>query len=252
MNKSQFANRHPYWFVAILEGVVILVYLSAGTVAHFMNLSNLGLEGIANMMLTIMAVLLLSLMGWWRVVGFRRPAKSSDLLYFIVPLLPIAISLIAGLEVNSVLLLQVLAITLLIGFTEEAIFRGLMLNALKAQGIWKAAIITALLFGLSHSLNLLSGQNVANTLVQIFYALAIGFAFSAVVLKTGILWPLVIAHFLIDFTAMLGKADFSPFWNTFLGVGIAIVFANYGVFVMLQNGKAKLRQAASQTFSPAD
>ncbi len=250
MNKSQFAHRHPYWFVAILEGVVILVYLSAGTIAHFMNLSNLGLEGIANITLTIMAVLLLSLMGWWRVVGFRRPAKSSDLLYFIVPLLPVAISLIAGLEVKSVLLIQVLAITLLVGFSEEAIFRGLMLNALKAQGIWKAAIITALLFGLSHSLNLLSGQNVANTLVQIFYALAIGFAFSAVVLKTGILWPLVIAHFLIDFTAMLGKADFSPVWNTVLGLGIAIVFANYGVFVMLQNGKAKRRQAASRTFSP--
>lgn len=250
MNKSQFAHRHPYWFVAILEGVVILVYLSAGTVAHFMNLSNLELEGIANITLTLMAVLLLSLMGWWRVVGFRRPAKSSDLLYFMVPLLPVAISLLAGLEITSVLLIQVLAITLLVGFSEEAIFRGLMLNALKAQSVWKAAIITALLFGLSHSLNLLSGQNVVNTLVQIFYALAVGFAFSAVVLKTGILWPLVIAHFLIDFTAMLGKADFSPVWNIILGVGIAIVFANYGVFVMLQNRKAKLRQAASRTLSP--
>lgn len=63
MNKSQFANRHPYWFVAILEGVVILVYLLAGTFAHVINLSNLELEGVANMTLTIMAALLLSLMG---------------------------------------------------------------------------------------------------------------------------------------------------------------------------------------------
>lgn len=250
MNKSHFAHRHPYWFVAILEGVVILVYLSVGTVAHFMKLSNLGVEGVANMTLTIMTVLLLSLMGWWRVVGFRRPAKASDLLYFIVPLLPVAISLIVGLEVSSVLLIQLFAITLLVGFAEEAIFRGLMLNALKAQGVWKAAIITALLFGLSHSLNLLSGQNVANTIMQIFYALAIGFAFSAVVLKTGILWPLVIVHSLIDFTATLGKADFSPVWNTVLGVSIVIVLANYGVFVMLQNGKAKLRQGASRTLGP--
>ena len=30
-----FTDRHPYRFLALLEGGVILVYLLAGTVAHF-------------------------------------------------------------------------------------------------------------------------------------------------------------------------------------------------------------------------
>ena len=30
--QAQWAERHPFWFVAILEGVVILVYLGAGTI----------------------------------------------------------------------------------------------------------------------------------------------------------------------------------------------------------------------------
>jgi hypothetical protein len=101
MNRSPFAERHPYWFVAILEVLVIFVYLLAGTVAHFMNLSNRGLYGIANLGLTIIAALLLTVMGWWKVVGFKSPDKPRDLLYFIVPFLPIAINLIPGVEVTS-------------------------------------------------------------------------------------------------------------------------------------------------------
>ena len=38
---------------------------------------------------------------------------------------------------------------LMVGFVEEAIFRGLMLQALKARGLWQAAVVTALLFWLS-------------------------------------------------------------------------------------------------------
>ena len=62
-----------------------------------------------------------------------------------------------------------------------------MLNALKASGAWKAAIITSLLFGLTHALNVLTGKSVIEDAAQIFYAVAIGFAYAALVLKKGIL-----------------------------------------------------------------
>jgi hypothetical protein len=60
MKRSLFAERHPYWFVTILEIVMIFVYLLAGTIAHFLNLSNLGLYGLANLGLTIIVVALLT------------------------------------------------------------------------------------------------------------------------------------------------------------------------------------------------
>jgi uncharacterized protein len=241
MTRSQFAERHPFWFVAILEVIVIFVYLALGTIAHFTNLSNLALGSIANFVLTIIAVILLSVMGWWRVVGFRRPDQPSDLLYFIVPFLPAVVSLVAGVEIKNVLLLtQLLLFTLMVGFAEEAIFRGLMLTALKPKGVWTAAIVTSLLFGLSHSLNVLSGKNLIDIVTQILYALAIGFAFAVLVLKKGILYPLVLAHFLIDFTAMIGKTDFSPVLNSILGVAITFILGSYGLFVMLQKPSAKV------------
>jgi hypothetical protein len=40
---------------------------------------------------------------------------------------------------SLLLLTEILAITLMVGFAEETIFRGLMLDALKARGFWRAA-----------------------------------------------------------------------------------------------------------------
>ena len=249
VTRSQFAERHPFWFVAILEVVVILVYLVAGTLARFMKPANVEASAnanlasplvFANIALTVMVVFLLSSMVWWRVVGFRRPARVTDLRYYAVPFLPAIVSLVVGVEVSSgLLLLQFLALTLMIGFVEESIFRGLMLNALKPRGAWTAVIVTSMLFALSHSLNLLSGKNLADVAMQILYALAIGFAFAALVLKKGLLWPLVLTHFLIDFTAMIGKTDVSYEWNIVLGVAITFIIGSYGLFVMLQVPEGK-------------
>jgi membrane protease YdiL (CAAX protease family) len=245
MNRSLFAKRHPYWFVAILEVVVIFVYILAGTVAHFMQLSNLGLYGLANLGLTLISVLLLTGMGWWKVVGFRPPDQPKDLLYYIVPFFPVVINLILGMEVTSLLLLaETLAVMLMVGFAEEAIFRGLMLNPLKNHGLWKAAIITSLLFGLTHAMNVLAGKSIPEDAAQIFYAVAFGFACAALVLKKGILWPLVLAHFLINFTSFMESPGFTfpLFWHFLIIVGSAVIFTAYGIFVMLQKSKEKVTQ----------
>ena len=245
MTHAPFAQRHPYWFVALLEVVTIAVYLLVGTVAYFTQLSNEWLYGSASLLLSIIAAVLLTRMGWWKIVGFRSPNQPRDLWYFVLPLLPAVINLIIGLEVSSLVrLAEFFVITLLIGFAEETIFRGLMLNTLKAHGFWRAAIITALLFGLSHALNGLAGKSMAETAAQIFYAVAFGFAFAALVLKKGILWPLVIVHFLIDFASFLQRPDFtiSTEWNVLLVAGLALIFTVYGVFVMLQKQRVNVRQ----------
>lgn len=237
MNLPRFVERHPYWFVTILEIIVIAVYLMAGTIASVAQLSNQALIWIANSALSVLVIGALSALGWWRAVGFRRPAQPRDLLFFLPLLLPVLLNLGVGLDVPSLgLLTQLLALALLIGFAEEAIFRGLMLNALKARGLWQAAIITSLLFGLSHSLNLLSGKSGVDILIQISYALAVGFVFAALALKNSILWPLVIAHTLIDFSSFIGKADIPAFWNTIAGVALTFVFMSYGLYIMRQKG----------------
>lgn len=245
MKRSLFAERHPYWFVTIMEIVVIFVYLLAGTIAHFLNLSTLGLYGLANFGLTIIVAALLAVMGWWRAIGFRSADRRGDLGYYAIAFLPMIINFIPGLEVSSLThLMEILIIFLMVGFVEEAIFRGLMLHALKAHGLWKAAIITALLFGLTHALNTLTGKSIVEDAAQILYAVAIGFAFAALVLQKGIIWPLVLAHFLINFVNYLQKPGFAypPNWVVFNAVGLAVIFTAYGLFLLWPR-KEKLMQS---------
>lgn len=130
MNATRFAERHPYWFVVLLEVVVIVIYLVAGTIAHFVNFSTMGLYGLANLGLTVTVAVVLTATGWWKAVGFRTPDRRSDLLYFLVPFIPMFLNLIPGIQLtDSSYVLEVFGIMLLVGFVEESIFRGLMLNA---------------------------------------------------------------------------------------------------------------------------
>lgn len=233
MTRPAFAERHPLRFVALLELTVTAVYVLTGTVAHVAGLPD-GFVGVsANVVLTLLAAALLGRLGWWRTAGFTRPARSRDLWSFLPLLLPVALSVAAGVEFRGLALtLGLLGSALLIGFTEEAIFRGLMLTALRARGMWTAVIITSALFGGSHALNLLSGKSGAEILIQVGYALAVGFAFAAVALRTGLIWPLVLVHALIDFSSFLGREGAAPAWDAAAGIGLTLAFGFYGLFLM--------------------
>lgn len=238
MRQASFADRHPYWFVAILEAVVVLVYLIAGTASYFLKLSNLALVGLANLGLTLIVIAYLTASKGWRSAGFKAPKQSGDLPYFLLPLVPALLNLIPGVQIESLSqLCGVFAITLLVGFAEEGIFRGLMLQTLKPHGQWRAVISSTLLFGLTHALNALTGKNLMDSMLQIAYALAIGFAYAALALKKEVLWPLVLTHFLTDFAFFLQKPGSSlpAFYQTLLVLSLTLGFSAYGLYVMRQN-----------------
>lgn len=83
MKRPPFAERHPLWFVALLELAVTLVSLLVGTAAHFTRVSSEGVTATASTILSVLAVGLLSALGWWRAAGFRRAARPRDLLWFL-------------------------------------------------------------------------------------------------------------------------------------------------------------------------
>ncbi len=246
MRLTQFAERHPYWFVAIMEAMVVLGYLLAGTAAYFLRLSNMALYGLANLGLTLIVIVLLTRLKWWKTIGFKPLHRRGDLLCFLVPLVPMALNFIPGVRIESVVYVSgVLVIALMVGFAEETIFRGLMLQALKPLGHWKAAIITALLFGLTHGMNALTGKSMVESMMQIGYAVAIGFAYAALVLKKDVLWPLVLTHFLTDFVYFIQKPGFSlpTFWQSFLVLSLTVGFTAYGIFVMRQKPRHETEAA---------
>jgi membrane protease YdiL (CAAX protease family) len=246
MRAPGFAERHPYVFVALVEVMVIAVYMVAGTVAHLRHLTTLQMYGIANLALTAIVALQLTRMRWWKATGFRAAGSPRDLLWYVVPLIPMAINWIPGIDLGSARhLLLVFALTLMVGFVEEAVFRGLMFTALRPLGGWRAVLVPSVLFGVTHSLNVLAGKSGPDALAQVAYAMAIGFAFGALVLRNGLLWPLVLVHFLIDFAHFSQKPGFelSPGWTRVVVMGTTVAFTAYGLWVMRGHAARRVSRA---------
>lgn len=108
------------------------------------------------------------------------------------------------------LILMIVIEQLLVGVFEEFLFRGLILNVLleKMGSHWKGKIlsivISSVLFGLIHLLNLFENPNMINaTIAQIFYATFIGVFLGALYVRVGNLWVVVIYHAIVDLAGEL-------------------------------------------------
>lgn len=237
--------RRPHLFTALIVVTVVLVLVAAHAAASALDLPTGRLELAAEAALAALAAILLTRLHAWRDVGFRPLRTPRDLRLYWIPLFPVlpvlgtAIASLAGIEPGR--LASYLALAALVGFVEETFFRGLILRALVARGTWRAAIVSSVLFALAHGANLLVGADPAATLLQVGYAAAIGFAFAAVALRTGAIWPLVIIHGLIDAAAFVTAdgtvATGISTTDVLVQAGYAVGFVVYGVLVMPRTGR---------------
>ena len=83
-----------------------------------------------------------------------------------------------------------------VGFLEEVIFRGLLFRAMEKDNVKTAIIVSALTFGLGHIVNLFngSGRDLAATIVQIIFAVLVGFVLVLIFYRGGSLIPCIVFH----------------------------------------------------------
>ena len=114
--------------------------------------------------------------------GFVKVKDSKKYLFFIPLALLMSVNFWPGVSVRYAFPGQLIAVLtmLTVGYVEEVIFRGLLFKAMEKESVKRAIIISAVTFGAGHIINLLTGQASFDTLLQIAYATAIGFAFTMV------------------------------------------------------------------------
>ena len=232
--KPAFPERHPYLFVGLVELLIIGVYLAAGTADHFFQFGGLGVYAVANAALTIALAGLITALGWWRRVGFRRVGRR-EWLWLLPMCLPVLLNFYPGLAPGGVVAVAgFVVLALMVGFVEEAAFRGLMLRALERVGTARAVAITTVLFSLTHLMNMMAGEGALQAVLQLCYSAAIGFAFTAYALRTGAIWPLIIVHALIDLVAFLqdGAVAVPPAVETTLAAVVTVWFVAWGWYLM--------------------
>lgn len=96
---------------------------------------------------------------------------------------------------------------LCVGFVEEVIFRGFLFMALAKDNVKTAIAISSITFGLGHLLNLVngSGAGIAESLLQVTGAIAIGFLFAVLFYRGKSLLPCIITHSAINITSVFAN-----------------------------------------------
>ena len=83
-----------------------------------------------------------------------------------------------------------------VGFLEEVIFRGLLFRAMEKENLKRAIIVSALTFGIGHIVNLFngSGRDTASSVIQIVFAVLVGFVLVMIFYHGGSMFPCILFH----------------------------------------------------------
>ena len=118
---------------------------------------------------------LISLLSYLMSLFFPNPVEQS----------------IAGIQ-QSGLVVSMLSVAILPAILEEVFSRGILLSGYHFLGKWKAAFVSALLFGLLH----MNPQ-------QFLYAFVVGFIFCFLVERTDSLYASILPHMVINGTTIV-------------------------------------------------
>lgn len=172
--------------------------------------------------------------GLREIFGLCRPVGGARRYLYYLPLVVIAsVNLWCGVTQKLPAGITALYVfrMLCVGFLEELIFRGFLYKALCREGETKAAIISALTFGIGHIVNLLNGAAFVPTLLQIVYAVAIGFLFIVLFRRSGSLVPCILTHGVLN---ALSVFSLEPDYRTqcIISLVLIVLAVSYSVYLL--------------------
>lgn len=237
MPTPRFPERRPVLFSFLIVLLLVAMQAVGVVVATRMGLPPTSLRVLTECALVLALIAIVSSLRWWGTIGFRRPESVASLVLFVPALALLVGNLTFGIGPKSLSAIAVAALLAATsGFVEEVVFRGLMLRAFLPKGAWTAVITTSAVFGLTHALNVFAGYTPLYALLQVAYALAIGFCFGAMVVKGRLLWPLIIAHGLGNFAAFLNDGQIGMHLYV-VTIVYVVLFTGYGLYLMSRLGR---------------
>ncbi len=184
---------------SIIAIVIYCVLLSVG--------DSLSAEVGINKIITLPVALIMSAVlfifitrnGLGEKYGLCKPKTSAkEMLYYIPLIIMLLANVMFGVKLNLPVGETVLYILSMIcvGFLEEIIFRGMLFKAMAKDGLKTAVILSSVTFGIGHIINLFngSGAELLPNILQVIYAVAAGFMFVMLFLKSGSIVPCIILH----------------------------------------------------------
>ncbi|PPG31777.1 CPBP family intramembrane glutamic endopeptidase [Pseudoclavibacter sp. RFBB5] len=173
-------------------------------------------------------------LGWLRELFAPQPIRGRGWMWIAVAVVLVFNALrFAALDYDSAgldLVAAWLVAGLCIGFAEEVLTRGYVVNLMRKAGHSEiaTATVSAALFAAMHSANVLTGQSVFATAIQVLYTFAFGICMYLALRVTGnLIWPILL-HATTDPSIFLLTAH--P------GIGPLTAFAGFGNIAVILFG----------------
>lgn len=177
--------------------------------------------------------------------GFcKADIAASKMLFYIPVIILLTANMWHGFRVNMSLLETILYILsmLCVGFLEELIFRGLLFNAMLKNGKNSAIIVSSVTFGVGHIINLIngSGAELLPNLLQVVYAIAVGFMFMMIYYRTKSLLPCIITHGVFNaLSAFANETGLKSKEQIISCILITLISGAYALYIALEIKKTQ-------------
>ena len=155
------------------------------------------------------------------------------------------------------------------GMAEEFMFRGITADVVLRRGfgevrgvdaaeitpgrVWRAVLISGILFGLMHALNFLSARS-AGVIVQMISAVLPGMVLAAIYFRSGNIWVVAVIHAFNDFAAgfptlvLRGDGGISGIIGSY-GLSHLLSLIPYLVVLLVLLRRSKMKEIAEK-FAP--
>ncbi|MAT41400.1 MAG: hypothetical protein CL609_03590 [Anaerolineaceae bacterium] len=252
MNKfKNFALRRPFLFGLVL----IFMYVIFGYLTYPINflfpeteIGQLFSNTAIKFTISLIFIALLWRFGWVQASGLTRFGNvkvwlvaSIILVYHLLVNLRLMTGNFAIVFPDSPLAIANLVYYFPASLMEEVMFRGLALLVMvfawghSKKGLVKAALLSSLLFGLIHLLNVVE-LPIEVLFLEVLVAALLGFFWAAITLATRSLWIAIILHWLTNAAVNLKLIGIDNFQETFtMHVGRTIFFIPlviYGAYLV--------------------
>ena len=219
-------EKHETLFCILLIVVYILV--------NSYCIQNFGIEDyrstIINTIFSIALIILMIILKRTSYYGLTKVTNLNKYLYFIPLFLIVSVNLWNGININNSATEIIFYILTMInvGFIEEIIFRGFLFKMMAKDNIKSAIIVSAITFGIGHIVNLLNGADLIPTLMQICYAISIGYLFVIIFYKSKSLIPCIITHSLVNSLSIFNvENSLSLYVESLFLIIVPVIYAIY-------------------------
>ena len=184
---------------------------------------------IINTIFSIVLIIFIMLLNRVTYYGLIKIKNLKKYLYFIPLGLIISVNLWNGININnsiSEIIFYILNM-INIGFIEEIIFRGFLFKMMEKDNVKFAIIVSSVTFGIGHIINLLNGADLIPTLMQICYAISIGYLFVIIFYKSKSLVPCIITHSLVNSLSIFNIDNWVSYASSIFLIIVPFIYANY-------------------------